>query len=420
MLTNSLKAFGGYNIWYYLGLFLMRTRRRGTGTSPRVWTKVIKELDARAAEAVSRIRKSIDTVIPLIDKLLALGTKLDTYRVGDDGSIFNGLASLREIASKPAIGVDSSMSRPVRIGHTYYAVVDSALIHYSDAYTNEPTEEVYVDIAVAPDAAEPAYAKSEINLGMFEMENKALERAADLTSYGVTVFLDGPVIDPPTTPADPGLRFRYERYLAERAIHVKTILEKGGMIIGVVKRIHGSLIAKTLLEDIKSGTDGAKHAEELLRQRIGDYSLALYTALSLRHLGKPLTLILRPVRVTAAQVPAAKILEDQGVVVYTFLVIPLLPGVGSESRPLRVETALLQGEDAPNDVMRAAARAAAAIRAWLVPGTNLPRPVLMAHIRCTIRDRDSRRLLRELLSTSLHNAARQSMAASPDLLTAIL
>ena len=398
----------------------MKKPRRRPAATAKVWVEVVKALNAKAGEAVEKIRASVSNVIPLLDKLLAFDARIATYRASNNGMIFGGLASLREIASRPAIGIDSSMSRPVRIGHTYYAVVDSAHIYYDDVFVNDPHEDVYADVAVAPDSADPAYAKHEINLKMFEMENRALREAAERASYGTTVFLDGPIIDPPSVPAEQGLRASYERYLAERAEYVRRVLEAGGAVVGVVKRVRGSLVARTLLEEIKSAEGNGGPAAKLLEQRIGDYSLALYAALALGYRGEPLTLVLRPIRVKEEQVPAAAVLEDHGVVVYTFLVVPLLPGVGSESKPLRVEVALLQGEDSRGEVQRTVAHAAAAIRAWLVPGTNMPRPVLMAHMRCSIRDRDSRRLLRELLSLSLYNAARHYAGANPELVAAVL
>ena len=393
----------------------MKKRRRLRGVSPKIWVDIVDEISRGAHDALTKIEKSIDIITDILDRILAFGTSIDAYSLGGS-KLFNGLASLSEAASRPAIGVDSSMSKPVRIGHTYYAVVDSALVHYPSAAARDPEEEIWADLAIAPDAAEPAYAKNEINLKMLEMELEAL-RAANLRVKGRTVvFLDGPLIDPPAVPADEGLRASYEEYLRERARQVRRLVSQGADVIGVVKRVTGSLTASALIRSLAEDQATRRHAEFLRKQKIGDYSLALYTSLILRKLvlnrawgSQELTIVLRAFPVNPESIPAATYFAEEGLTIYTFLMVPRVPGVGTESKPLRIEIAVPGGEGG-DTVQESVARAAAAIAAWLVPGTNLPRPVLMAHTRCTIRDKDSRRILREMLTHSMLHVAKHAIS----------
>lgn len=391
--------------------------------SPRIWTEIINNIKNYTEKAVDNISEIVEKTIDVIDKLLAFGDNIETYEFpatlaeAGDTEVFVGEGAgvkLRELISKPAVGIDSSISRPVRIGHRYYAIVDAAMIRHENIYEREPKEKIWARLAEAPDAADPAHAKIELNLAMFHVELEAIREAAAGASYGTLVFIDGPIIDPPAPPSGDGLQAVYQKYLEDRAKAIRSIVEKGGLPVGVVKRVRGSLIVQQLAEILQK--EGRAHYADLLRRyRIGDYSFALYASLALRYVAKSRQLVpvLRPVEVHSYA------FIKQGVRVLTFLMVPRLPGVGSESKPLRVEVALPLEADTIEATM-AIKKAAAAIAAWLVPGLNVPRPILLAHTRCTIRDRDSQRLLKEILSRSLYYmATRRLSSPAPDTIAAI-
>jgi len=376
------------------------SKARSPPTSARIWAEVSKRLGKRAEGIVKEASEIIAALDRggIVSSLLGLGDNTNAYLVKGDTIL--GFER-KELEATPAAGVDSSSTKPVRVGHHYYGVVSAAVVAYPEGRNGNILEEILAETAVTPDRAEPAQAMQELNLLMFETELRALRLAPKLLEASkdkYVVFLDGPIIDPPHVIGG-SLQEKFEEYIRERAQTVRDIIENGGFVIGIVKRVYGSLFVNTLSRELSN-----ELGEILADRRVSDYSLAVYLGaiLVMRNLFEPgrHTMVLHPFSLDDAGIVAAEFYRKEGVNVYSFLMIPVIGGKGKEGKPIRVEFAL------PNDAnaMEATRRAAALIDAWLLHGHNVPEPVMLAHMRCTIRRRDASRMLREIATRSIYLA----------------
>ncbi len=373
--------------------------KRRPSVSPAVWSKLVEGLDSKAhsvLETVLEAKRLVERVLEDAGgEVLGLGDNIESYAVTPSTILGFDRGGL---VSTPVAGVDSSMTKPVRLGHRYYVAVSAAAIIYPEGYGSEPFEEVKAYPRDAPDKAEPQDARKELSLEMFRAEIEALGLAANrLKGRKPVVFLDGPIVDPPRFTAQDGLLEKYTSYAKTRARLVKKILAEGGLVVGVVKRVTGALFVEELAKE------GGLY-EKLLANGIGDYGFALYASRILRErlrgvAGNPVV-VFRVFELPLEGTDYA-LYRGEGLRVYSFLAVPALQGSRGETRPIRVEVATT-GDPGP---VEAARLAAAYIRLWLLPGTNIPEPVALAHERCSIRRREAVTMLREITARSLYHAA---------------
>ena len=395
----------------------MSTRRRKLPGSPEVWARLVDGLDSKASEILSEVEDAHRLIGRIIgsraESILGLGSQVDAYLYTEERVLGIPVTGVHGV---PVAGVDSSITRPVRIGYRYYAAVSSAVILYPEGRAGEPLEEIHAYPRAAPDSADPPNAMRELTLEMFRAEAQALTRAARLLGgdgeRGAILFLDGPIVDPPHFPAADGLREKYQRYVEARAKAVKRVLEAGGIVVGVVKRVSGAFFVEAMAGEVGE-------FKRLLEIGVGDYGFALYASIEFRRVldsrrnTGDYALVFR-----AHELPDNgtdyKLYRDRGLRVYSFLLVPRLFGSRKERTPIRVEVALL--EDNTSSLVEVVRRAAASIIAWLVPGTNIPEPVLLAHSKCSIRRREASTMLREIVTRSLYHAAKRRGAAEAELL----
>lgn len=387
------------------GLLIMPTRPlRRLRTSHKVWTQLVDEIDKKASDIVTKVISTKETIRNLVSTklslLLAFGSDPQTYRIYDESIL--GFPR-NSIARSPAAGIDSSRTKPIRLGYMYYSAVSSAVVMYRNGKGSQPEELIYAHPAEAPDTADVSYAKAELTLEMFREEVKALKEFVEISKdiSGMIVFLDGPIVDPPRFTAVDKLEERYRGYVAQRARLIRELLENGNIVIGVVKRVTGTLFVDTLV-----GMD--QGFATLKKYGVGDYGLVLYASTIIRDLLKKINngtnsdyvLAFKPFPLPDDSTDV-KFYKEEGLQVYTFLMIPRLYGRQQESRPLRVEIAVSPDANLDSTVKKAAA----AITEWLVPGTNIPEPVLVAHHRCNIRKIEASKMLKELATRSLYATA---------------
>ena len=289
----------------------------------------------------------------------------------------------------PVYGVDSSRTKPVRVGFRLVSFISAAAVRLPprDSQDEARVEFMRVSPKIVPEDAPPEKALLEITLEMFRLEAEALHEAS---KEGVPVYLDGPIVDPPSLSrsVSGGLEEKYRRYVERRA---EAAARLGGSIVGFVKRLTGRMYADMLFEET---------GWEWLRE-VNDYFLAQAYAHQvagiLRGMGecrgdRVAAIVTKPYPLPAERAPDVRVYEEAmgGWRVYHALTVPGACS-GNMRKPARIEFLVPPGGD-PSE---AALEAAAMVEARLVEGAWMPEPVLLAHKACTIRRRESLKLLRE-------------------------
>ncbi len=360
----------------------------------QVWSKLLERLEEKSGEAFTSLlgaSKIIETIVEEHAWELL-------YR-------HDGIEGWMEVSDlkpdAPAVGVDSSSTKPVRIGHLYYAAVTAAAVGITDS--GKSVVKPLADVVIAPDSAEPEHARLELKLRMFELEVEALKHAEYMVSEvkADVVFLDGPIVDPPGLPAvysDPGLSKRYDEYVNARASTIARLLDNNILVIGIVKRIEGSLFRSFIL---KENGRVAKHVENL---SLGDYGLTLTLTAVLRTRlckyseSRNYMLVLKPFQLDAVLKEAVKY-TSKGFNIVAFYVVPRLCGKLEEAKPIRVEIAY-RGD--MHDVIK---RTVIKLAVWHMPGTNVPMPVYLAHYACSIRRREAVKMLKHAMTRIIYASA---------------
>ncbi len=306
-------------------------------------------------------------------------------------------------------GVDSSRTKPIRIGFRYISFISASSVEAT------PTGEsrvsfLKVEPLLLPEEAELEHASLELIVKMFKLEAEALEKISR-DSNG-PLFIDGPIVDPPnlsrSVRGDPGLEEEFERGLDRRARGIAKALDRGRLVVGFVKRVTGRSYTQSIASE--RGWDWLGG--------VNDSFLALGLALEFKRILEPMgtckpgvVVVSQPVPLDPSRAVDAKLLEDRirefyggDVGVYTSLIVP---GVcqGNTRKPARIEF-LASKNDNPSEI---GLMAASAVEAWIVPGAWIPSPVLLAHKSCTIRRRESLKLLREVTSRFAREALRREV-----------
>jgi len=355
-------------------------RREG---SPEYWVRALEGLERSVSRIVGEGWRAWASVLEVVRE--NLGVVLASSRLGDL-VLGRGLAEAYGRAlGGAAVGVDSSRTGLVRLGFRYVSLVSGAAV---DVQGRGRVVFMGVEPVVLPDEAAPEHVELELGLEMFRLEVEALEAGAG-HARGGTLMLDGPLVDPPgmAGPAErAGMAGKYVEYVGRRARAIRGAVEAGTVTLGYVKRVSGRIFASWLREELGAG--------EL--DRVNDLFLGAVIARALRG---PLTrdacaregmvVATAPLELDESRVPDYRLYREHGLRVYTSLVVPGF--CRGNMRPARIEVHVPPG----GDPVRAVLEAAAAVEAWMVEGAWLPAPVLAAHRACTIRGRESLRLLRE-------------------------
>ncbi len=394
------------------GLTVLVVRGKRYRVSYDVWSGIVGRLGEDASEIVvevDRMRGRLEGFIGGFSKQLFMDGEglFSVSRLLDDFS--------RLFIHCPTGGVDSSTTPPIRLVNYFYSIVSSSAVIYGEGRRREPVFKVFVESARAPDLADPSYARVELYLRMFDVELEALRYAVshliDLASEGnctPVLFLDGPIVDPPSflaTASRAGEKFRehYLSYVGERAKQVLKIIGAGGIVVGFVKRVYGNMFTSHLVES------NDKLREFISGYKVSDFSLVSLSrdivAESFCNQDRDYLLAFSDFSLPRDLVDV-ELYREKGLEVRTLYIIPRLCGNIVDSKPARIEVALEASKAGSRDYVREAIRKALVVVAgWHVPATSIPEPVLLAHRRCTIRRREARKILRELATRFIEREA---------------
>jgi hypothetical protein len=221
---------------------------------------------------------------------------------------------------------------------------------------------------------------------MYRCEVSAIARVAssinsllrESNERKVLVMIDGPIIDPPNIKL-------YSKYIKERVNAILACKESRALVIGCVKNMEGY----HFLNFLRNHQELSKLAT--IAQGFGpDPQLVPFIFSGIRSMG--LTLETIPIE---RYEPQELITEYKKYGLKNFYRLYLTSG--GRGNLMCVEYFTLEGEDA----VKVGREVCQAVRAWTVPGHNVPLPVLAAHRRCNIKRGSAEFLYRELLTRAL-------------------
>ena len=352
------------------------------------WVNTLSELSDATKESIGEILRFLSFITQNTDliKRILLSEDFTFLQVDRD--------LLGEIARKPVVAVDSSISPLVRVGSYFYSIVSAAIVHF-EGDSPKPSKNLVVKLAKVPELGDIEQVRKEVLLKMFELEVEALERAIGLIDDG-TIFLDGPIVDPPRMVLRGELRRVYEKYVARRARIIAKATKKNIIVIGVVKRILGNHLVSKLRS---------------LFERfpwLNDYTLVTlvfsYITSRILHDAKmEYFLLSRPIELSYEKTDYKLYKENgSGNIFYAYA---CLTPRSTRGRIVGIEIPTI-GKDITQQFRLAVHYSIC----WTYPGMSIPLPVLLAHKACTIKKKTARKILRELISRYISESLSESEA----------
>jgi len=340
------------------------------------WVSTLSELDSATKESVNQILEFL-SFIPkatnLMEKIL-ISKDFRSLRVDE--------ILLEEIARKPIIAIDSSISPMVRVGAHFFTIISASIVYFENGKA-KPSKNLIVKLIRVPELGRIEYVKKETLLRMFELEAEALEKATQKIDGGA-IFIDGPLVDPPKFVVGGELRKAYENYVSRRARAIARAKRKNVLLIGITKRILGNHLVsnfKQLLKDFPWMNDHTFVTlifSYIARRILRDSDISYY-------------LLTKPLELSHEKTDYRLYKEyGSGKIFYSYACL----------NPQRFRGKIIGVEspaeaDKVSDIFRIAMHYSIY---WTYPGMNVPLPVILAHKTCTIRKRTARKILRELIS----------------------
>jgi hypothetical protein len=282
------------------------------------------------------------------------------------------------------VGIDGSFQCVGGLGGIWYTPISCSRILFKGFMDNNPEVEVAADIHDINEIEYPAVEK-EAEFRMLVGETKAINEwlsKGALSPQKVTVFIDGPIVDPPWFSSDK----RYKEYLEDRCDVIKRCIEKNVLLIGCVKRIFG----RYLINNIRDKLAKNDQEKERAKQFISDAHLIsfVFTKLSMEHPNK--VFHTTPISVSTTDETHEAYLKE-GIDVFTVFMQKDLT-----SAPTRLDIPVLCGKS--SDISERTAKAVKISALWTLPGQNWPLPIILAHYKCNIRKGCAEVLYNEMIT----------------------
>lgn len=289
--------------------------------------------------------------------------------------------------------VDGSMQKYPKPDGSWLYFFSVARIRYTHGYNSD------VEVKVTPQIKSigqivPEAAASEAEEFMFNLETEALKVAIEsrnVNDKGI-VFLDGPIIDPPLSSS--------QSYIQRRTFAIKEAFNKNIMVIGIVKRILGTLFINHYRSFFTS--DESVKFENMN----SDKNLAVHVLTDYLRTDKGMIAFTEPIIMSEANPSGsfigkkgnelAKKYHDEGVDVVTFLMAN-----GYTTNPIRVDFAVSDANKI--DKIELCKTVIKHIVRWAAPGRHLPIPVILAHEKCNIGQGTAEILFTEFITGSKSN-----------------
>jgi hypothetical protein len=210
---------------------------------------------------------------------------------------------------------------------------------------------------------------------MLEGEKSVLDKLAYSMETPSVIFIDGPIVDPPT--------YTEKDYIKKRCDTIKLLLERKNIIIGCVKRIRERYLLDTLEGEVN---------KKVLESLPNDQHLIL----SIFTKERTITNEERPLATNVFRIgednKIYKMYEENGIKVYSFFYEN-----DKKSPVLRFDIPVLSDEGNMEKIVKK--NILPFIVKWSYPNLPSPLPVELAHQKCKL-EKDSTEILYEEMITS--------------------
>src|SRR5438132_1778472 len=286
---------------------------------------------------------------------------------------------LTALVSRGASVSDGSFQSVGGADGKWYVPISAALIVFLDGISRSPKVEVGAEILTI-DEREHHNIGGAMEASMLYAEATVMKDWARDCPSNIFHFIDGPVMDPP--------RQMDDNYVDYRIDAIKSLLNKGTLAVGCVKKLLGNFLIHRLSEMLP----------DFEKKRLSEFhsdAYLIYHVLTKVSLSTTATLFTKPLEVSVED-PVYKVYKKKGLDIY-FMYFQS----GPLSRPYRVDIPLLTGKSVDPDKL--GENIAAVLRAWSYPGYDLPLPIVLADNKCNIRKGCAEVLYREIITRAASN-----------------
>lgn len=323
----------------------------------------------RLGERVVKLSKSLD--------------ELKFYR-----AIFS--RNVDEVKNIPVGSVDGSFQVIGGVGGMWYMIVGAAYVTIPNGFGGAINYKVDADIKPKryPDES---FIRREAEIFMMLLETKCIRKLRSELSVQRrgNIFIDGPIMDP-------WWCFNKD-YISNRVEVIKESLSSGIRILGIVKRIMGSIFLREIQELVN---------HRLLEGYVCDHDfispILSYYLIKKKH---------RPVFTKPFEYPRDETdLSDYDNKICKLYKMYLNEGIhiyysyfknSVRSKAYRVEL-VTKDELSEEELDREYMKVAQLIDLWSLPGFDIPLPVIIAHDKCNIRKGVAEKLYYEIITKMLN------------------
>jgi len=363
--------------------------------------EILKELVSQAHERSKELNETFEVLKQISLRLVDILERRKYLR-----RIFITDEERAKIISKCVLSVDGSSQVVGGLGGRFYIMLSSVLVTLPNGLLSSSIKVKHPGVFVIPyTTSNSENVKPVAEDLMFILETFALQEATDpeCCSTEPILFIDGPIIDPPRPLTDESRQVTKEllpseessdvteliiRYHEYRAEVVRSLLDRGVVVVGFVKRSKSDRL-------LKAAVSAIDEAKELCESFSSDEELARSIFVILGHVEDKNTLYYtKPSELVGYDNELYENYLNAGIKIYYTYTHAIAK---KYSRPFRLELAVTRDLD-EDSIQRLMENVLKVTNAFTLPGYEISLPVIFAHNKCSIRRGAAEVIYREIMS----------------------
>ena len=277
-------------------------------------------------------------------------------------------------------GVDGSYYPIEDICGKWYVPTSVALICLEEGIGSKPSVNISASIEEIDlnELGEGSSPKDEAKIRMFHVETKAILNCGNSEKEDAIVFIDGPIVDPPT--------YIKKSYIKYRTNALKSCLSRSMIVMGCVKRVRDTFFRDTIAKDVE------KIYKSKLLSFINDQYLMAHIFSHYRKKNEYNgSLFTKPINVSEIN-KFYKSYFDNGIEIITFFFQKNI-----NSRINRIDVPFIAGEEIGWHNFSLIKKI---LNDFTFPGHDIPYPIILADDKCSVRRGCAEILYDEILTRS--------------------
>jgi hypothetical protein len=359
----------------YQDIIDLKKRMEFKMTEPETLIRLVKDAQSKGEKVrndMERLRKLASKLTLLLEERNLLFTESALKDV--------------QLKYKSAVGIDGSFQLIGGAGGKWYAPLSVARVVFENGFGTQPRVDIFwagieeIEESIEQDPNKAA------SFMMLSGETKAIFNWGTLNKEAY-VFIDGPIVDPPTIIYG---KEEYMNYIKDRCEAIKKCLEKS-IVIGCVKRLRERVYIEYLKNIILDRPE-----KGYLDQFPSDQHLVAHIFANVRSKGYYGPLFTKWIDVSSSN-SIYKSYSNEGVYIASVF---FQKGIRSQILRLDIpfkEPITMSGTKIDNEIIHIVK----AVNEWTYPGQDIPIPVLLAHNKCSIREGCAEVLYEEIMTRSL-------------------